>query len=262
MNKRYVYGVIVLCLIFTSLFSQTTFSSDVAIQKSNEMVDEHWKNYQNGVSRYYGWVWLKNYAEQQYIGNISFHDDYLQELKNRNMKQIRMDCTIYCAKVLKVGMGSQEYSKLVGFHDEIWAGKGFAGWSVGYLLVDRFGWKAYAFIEPGANYYHHYISHFKDKKEYPVWRQPNIKIEDYFILGQDDEQIEELLRKHKFSWGFSEDGIHTWITNYTDLLECHWDGSPAAKYNPNNWLPDLFETTRFIEFKDYDVHIIIVPPTN
>jgi len=102
----------------------------------------------------------------------------------------------------------------------------------------------------------------KPEKEYPVWRQPNIKIEDFYILGQDDTEIEELLKKHQFSWGFSEDGIHTWITNYTDLLECHWDGTPAAKYNPNNWLPDLFETTRFIEYKDYDVHIIVVPPEN
>ncbi len=28
---------------------------------------------------------------------------------------------------------------------------------------------------------------------------------------------------------FSEDGIHNWITNYTDLLRCHWDGHPVAK---------------------------------
>lgn len=249
-----------LFLVIQVLFAETPFNSDAAINKSKEMVTEHWKNYNDGVSRYYGRVWLDNYAKHQFLGEKSFYDDYLQELSSRNMQKVRMDCTIYCAKVLKAGMGSEEYSNLVNYHDEIWDGKGFAGWSVGHLLVDKFGWKAYAFIEPGANYYHHYLSHFKDKKEYPVWNQPNIKIEKYYILGEDNGEIEELLSKHKFSWGFSEDGIHTWITNYTDLLECHWDGAPAAKYNKYKWYFDLFETTRFIEYKDYDVHIIVVPP--
>lgn len=242
------------------LFAQTAFNSNNAMERSNELVEEHWRNYHKGVSRYYGWVWLDNDAKDKSIGDVSFYEDYLQELESRNLRKIRMDCTIYCAKVLKAGMGSDEYSKLVGFHDKIWAGKGFAGWSVGHLLVDKFGWKAYAFIEPGANYYHHYTSHFKDKNEYPVWNQPNIKIEEYFILGEDDTKIAELLSKHKFSWGFSEDGIHTWITNYNDLLECHWDGTSSAKYNSNNWLPDLFETTKFIEYKDYDVHLVVFPP--
>ena len=170
-----------------------------------------------------------------------------------------MDCTTYCAKLLKAGMRSEDYSKLVKYHSEIWEGLGFAGWSVGHLLVDRFGWKAYAFIEKDAEDYHHYLSHFKVRKEYPVWKQPNIKIEEYFVLGEDDAKVEELLSKHKFSWGFSEDGVHTWITNFTDLKECHWDGPPAEKYNPNNSFPLLFETTRFIEFEDYDVHLVVFP---
>ena len=156
-------------------------------------------------------------------------------------------------------MGAEEYSKLLKYHNEIWAGKGFAGWSVGHLLVDRFGWKAYAFIESYAKYYHHYLSHFKDKNEYPVYKQPNIKIEAYYMLGKEDDKIEKLLKRVQFSWGFSEDGIHTWITNYQNLLECHWDGVPAARYY-NSYLPDLFETTRFLEYKDHDVHIIVVPP--
>ncbi len=236
------------------------FNSKSAIDFSNQIIKEHWKNYNESVSRFYGRVWLDNYAKHQFLGEKSFYDDYLQELSNRNMQKIRMDCTIYCAKVLKAGMGTDEYSKLVKYHNEIWPGDGFAGWSVGHLLVDKFGWKAYAFIEPGAGYYHHYFSHFKDKREYPVWRQPNIKIEAYYSLGQDNAEIEELLSKYKFSWGFSQDGIHTWITSYTDLLECRWDGPPAARYNSDEWLPDLFITTRFIRYKDYDVHIIVVPP--
>jgi len=61
---------------------------------------------------------------------------------------------------------------------------------------------------------------------------------------------------------FSDDGIHNWITNYTDLLECHWDGHPAAKYHVNNWFPDLFETTKFIEYKDYGVHIVVFSPNS
>ncbi|MEA1973724.1 MAG: hypothetical protein U9N34_10610, partial [Candidatus Cloacimonadota bacterium] len=208
-KKIVVWLTIVFILIIYSLFAQETndlikFDSKAAIKESNDILSEHWKNYYERVSRYYGGFWFDNYAKQQVIGERTCYDDYLKELKKRDLKRIRMDCTLYSAKVLKAGMGSEEYSKLVGFHDEIWPGKGFAGWSVGHLLVDRFGWKAYAFIEPGAKYYHHYLSHFKDKKEYPVWRQPNIKIEDYFILGKNDSEIEELLRKHKFSWGFSE----------------------------------------------------------
>ncbi len=267
--KKVTFIIIVSLTMNYFLFTQETtpqtnpvFNADTAMERSNEMVKEHWENYHKGVSRYYGRVWLDNYAKGYYIGDSTYHDDYIQELRKRDMQKVRMDCTIYCAKVLKAGMGSEEYSKLVNYHNAIWSGYGFAGWSVGHLLVDRFGWKAYAFIESGANYHHHYISHFKDKKEYPVWKQPNIKIEAYYSLGEDDAEIEKLLSQHKFSWGFSKDGIHTWITNYANLLECHWDGTPAAKYNVNNWFPDLFETTRFIEYKDYNVHIIVVPPEN
>ncbi|MBN1181771.1 MAG: hypothetical protein JXB49_05740, partial [Bacteroidales bacterium] len=197
-------------------------------------------------------------AKNYMIGEVSQYEDYQSRLAAEGLKLVRMDCTIYCAKLLKAGMGQEDYSQLVKYHNEIWAGKGFAGWSVGHLLVDRFGWRAYAFIRPGAEYYYHYLDHFK-RNEYPVWNQPNIVIEDYFILGEDDAEINELLKKHQFSWGFSEDGIHTWVTNYSDLLECRWDGAPSKKYNENDWFPDLFIKYKFTEYNDYDVHIIVVP---
>jgi len=258
MIKKYMFAF--LLFQFFIIYAQTSFNSAAAIQKSNDITSEHWQNYQNSVSRYYGRVWLKNYAEHNHIGNLTFREDYIQELTNNDLEKVRMDCTIYCAKLLKAGMDADKYSQLIKYHKEIWGNDGLAGWSVAHLLVDKFNWKAYAFIEPEANLSGHYLSHFKNRNEYPVYNQPNIKIEAYYTLGIDDVKIEELLKKHNFSWGFSQDGIHTWITHYTDLLECHWDGAPAAKYNTSGWLPDLFETTQFIKYKDYDVHIIIVPP--
>ena len=262
MKKKYAFVYLIFQFFFVVAYCQAAFNSEAAIKKSNDIVNEYWETYMDSVSRYYGGYWLDNYAKHQYIGNISFLDDYLGELENNDIKSIRMDCTIYCARVLKAGMGVAEYSKLIGYHRGIWNSKGLAGWSVGYLLVDRFGWKAYAFIEPDANLHPHYISYFKNSNEYPVWNQPNIKIEEYYVLGRDIDKIENLLKKYDFSWGLSQDGIHTWITHYSDLLECHWDGVPAAKYNLNISFPDLFETTEFIEFKDYDVHIIVVPPAD
>ena len=262
--------IIIISISFSSnhiLFAQdqqinvniVNFNSEAALNRSQQIVEEYFRDYSESVSRYVGRVWFDNISKGQSIGDISLYEDFLNELQSRNLEKIRMDCTIYCQKCLKAGMSSEDYSKLVNYHSELWPGKGFAGWSVGYLLVDRFGWKAYAFIERDADYYYHYLSHFENKKEYPVWNQPNTKIEEFYILGEDNEKIEQLLSEHKFSWGFSEDGIHTWITNYTDLRESHWDGPPAERYNPDNSFPLLFETTRFVEFEDYDVHLIIFP---
>jgi len=231
MKKKYAFVYLIFQFLFVVAYCQATFNSEAAIKESNDIVNKHWETYKDSISRYYGGFWLDNYAKHQYIGNISSLDDYQQELKKNNIESIRMDCTIYCARLLKAGMGAEEYSKLIEYHGDIWNSKGLAGWSVGYLLVDRFGWKAYAFIEPNADYHSHYISHFKDNQEYPVWNQPNIKIEEYYVLGRNDDKIENLLKKYDFSWGLSQDGIHTWITHYSDLLECHWDGVPAAKYN-------------------------------
>ena len=54
-----------------------------------------------------------------------------------------------------------------------------------------------------------------------------------YILDKDDEKINELLSQNEFGWGFSNQGIHNWITRFTTLKECMWDGAPCKKYNPN-----------------------------
>ena len=99
---------------------------------------------------------------------------------------------------------------------------------------------------------------------------PNIRIERYFTRGKDDRAIEDLLRKNRFGWGFSQGGIHTWITSGRDLKECHFDAGPSKNYE----IPTahslfsttglrsepLFETTRFVAFDDYPVHLVVFPP--
>ena len=237
------------------------FNSEAALNKSQQIVYEYFKDYSGSVSRYVGKVWLESISKQQNIRDITVFEDYLNELQRKNLKNIRMDCTIYAEECLRAGFKKDTFNLLKKYHNEIWQGKGFAGWSVAYLLTNEFGWKAYAFINPGAINYNHYTTHFING-EYPVWMQPNTQIIGYFILGEDNEKIESLLSEQEFGWGFSEDGVHTLITNFTDLKECHWDGPPAEKYNRNNSFPVLFETTRFVEFEDYDVHLVVFPPGN
>ena len=164
------------------------------------------------------------------------------------------------------------YQRLRKEHKAIWGARGFAGWSVAYLLTERFGWKAYAVISTSARYYSYYLNHFKAKREYPVWRQPNIEIEEFFILGQQDSAIERLLAKHEFGWGFSDGGIHTWITHRTELKECHYDCGPSRKYDipsthayyqtSNLGQHTLFKTTRLVDFTDYAVHLVVFPPSS
>jgi hypothetical protein len=259
--KMKLFGTIIFSILFLNLFAQESsnsadFVSKKAIERSNELVLEYSKGYHNNVSRLVGNVWLSSVKKS----NIAVYNDYIKELKKDSLKPKVMHCTIYAEACLKAGFSSSDFKKLKMYHKEIWDNKGFAGWSVAHLLTEKFGWKAYAFIRKGAKDYNHYLHFFKNKKEYPVWKQPNIKIEKFFILGKDDLEIKNLLSKFEFGWGFSKDGIHTWITNYTDLKECHWDGPPAKKYNPNNYLPFLYETTPFLEFYDYNIHLLVFPP--
>jgi len=234
------------------------FDSSEAIVRSDELVKEYLTGYFWNVSRLVGRVWL-DYSEEISMSEKTIYEEYLNELEKDSLQMRRMDCTIYAEDCLKAGFGEDDFRRLKNLHNEIYPGKGFAGWSVSYLLTGNFGWKSYAFIKPGAKDYHHYLNHFKNNKEYPVRRQPDTKIEKFYFLGEDNEEIEQLLSENEFGWGFSEDGIHTWITNYTDLKECHWDGPPAEKYDPDNSFPLLLETTRFIEFYDYGVHLVVFP---
>jgi len=236
------------------------FDSEAAIEQSFKIIDEYWDDYNNQVSRYVGKVWFEEISKQQYLGNVSWHDDYIEELVHCNLQNMVIDDMSYCILLLKTGMGQQDFANFVEYYYAFSSSDSFTVYDVGYLLVNRFGWKAYAFISPEAKDFSYYLNSFKYKKEYPIQNQPSIKIEKYYTLGEDDNEIEIFLSNYDFGFGFSENGIHNWITNYNDLLECHSNGSPSKKYHLEITLPNLFETTPLIEYDDHDVHILFIPP--
>jgi hypothetical protein len=230
-------------------------------------------DYARGVGRYYGRLWASSYARRQRSadGAQTIWQRYMGELRKRGVKPRRIDCTLYAQAVLEAGMPARSYRELWRGHRAIWKARGFAGWSVAHLLTTHHGWRAYAFIRRGAPHYHYYMHHFIKRQEYPVWKQPNIKIERHFTLGRDDRAVEALLKQHRFGWGFSDGGIHTWITSGRDLKECHYDSGPSKRYE----IPQghslyrvglqgarepLFKTTRFVAFRDYRVHLVVFPP--
>ena len=218
-------------------------------------------NYESGVSPWYGRVWRDEFAKKNQYPNseMTVWQHFRQTLAENDLMPQRLDCTLYANEILKAGMSKNDYRRLWAEHRKIWGPSGLSGWSVGHLLTEKFGWRAYAVIHPEAPDYSYYMSYFQKKHEYPVWRQPNIRIEKYFISGQDVKAIEGLLTKHPFGWGFSEGGIHTWIVTGTDLKECHFDSGPMKRYDANN--PHrLLETTPFTQFHDYNVHLIVFPP--
>jgi len=230
-------------------------------------------DYERGVCRYYGRKWASTYARRQRWagGEQTVWQRYVSELRKRGVKPRRIDCTLYAQAILEAGMTSQSYRQLWRGHRAIWKAKGFAGWSVAHLLTRQHGWRAYAFIRRGAPHYHYYMHHFIKRREYPVWKQPNIKLERHFILGKDDRAVEALLERHRFGWGFSDGGIHTWVTRGRDLKECHYDSGPSRRYEIPSHHPlyrvglqnqrePLFKTTRFVAFKDYRVHLVVFPP--
>ena len=75
-----------------------------------------------------------------------------------------------------------------------------------------------------------------------------------------DEEITELLEQHEFGWGFSYQGIHSWITRFTQHKECMWDGAPCLKFNKDLGAQSLFKATPFLEYLDYNSHVIAFPP--
>ena len=218
-------------------------------------------NYEGGVSPWYGRVWRDEFAKKHQFQNteMTVWQHFQQTLAAHDMTPQRLDCTLYANEILKAGMSKNDYRRLWAEHRKIWGPSGLSGWSVGHLLTEKFGWRAVAVIHTDALDYGYYMSFFQKKHEYPVWRQPNIEIEKYFISGRDDDEIETLLSQQAFGWGFSEGGIHTWITSGTDLKECHFDSGPMKQYDTSNPYK-LLETTRFIEYRDYNVHLIVFPP--
>ena len=237
------------------------FDYQKAAARIQEIAEAFYPNYESGLCPYYGRVWKDEFAKKNKFENtgMTVWKHYKEALTARGIEPERLDCTLYAKEILKAGLARKDYRRLWNEHYKIWKDNGFSGWSVGHLLTEKFGWRAFAVIDPKAPDYPYYMSFFKNKKEYPVWRQPNIKIEGYFIAGRDDEAVEALLARHEFGWGFSEGGIHTWITQRTDLKECHFDSGPTRRYDADKPYR-LLETTRFIHFKDYNVHLVVFPP--
>jgi len=233
------------------------FESSQAINRIAQIQNKYFQQYELGLSEYYGTAW-REYAEPQ---------DSLKQEESLFTK-FRMDlgttgdsmhCTIYAVEALKYGMG-EAFEELEQSHQRIWKKREHAGWSIGYLLVKEWNWKAYLILDKNSKEFDHCQRAYRRKKEYPVWRQPNIPLEDMLIRGKDDSLIQSLLHDNEFGWGFSHQGIHTWITRYDQLKECNWLGAPGKRYEI--WPTPLFLKTPFLQYKDYASHVLIFPPKN
>lgn len=233
------------------------FNSPKAINKIAAIENEYFSSLeQNGVSKYYGTVWRQE-AEKVEVKEATLFDEYLKQL---NKKADSMHCTIYAVKALRAGLLEKDVKKVDSIHKKIWKKREYAGWSVGYILVKYFNWKAYLVLDEESKEYNHCLKSFNKDKTYPVWKQPNIPLENYYIRGKNNKTIDSLLMSNEFSWGFSEQGIHTWVTRFNKLKECYWAGAPSKETIINNDKKPLFITTNFLNYIDYNSHIIIFPP--
>ena len=124
---------------------------------------------------------------------------------------------------------------------------------------EYFNWKAYLIINEYSGEYQRCIRNYNKTRTYNVWKQPDIRLEKVFHSEKDTLQISELLKKNEFGWGFSDQGLHTWITRFDILKECNWSGTPSYKIYRGSEKP-LFISTKFKDFYDYNTHIIIFPP--
>ncbi len=235
------------------------FDSPKAINKIAGIENDYFSNYHKGISKYYGSVWAGSAYVEANDGEGTWEwDNYKKEMDSLNIKPEMFHCMVYTMKALKTGLDTN-YRKLQNYHRQIYNKTNYAGWSMAHILTKHFGWKAYLFIRPYSEEYKRCLKNYNNSKTYYVWHQPDIKLEKMFLLDQDSEKINKLLSQHEFGWGFSHQGIHNWITRFTILKECMWDGAPCAKYNSNN-SQYLFRATKFTEFTDYDSHVIVFPP--
>lgn len=230
------------------------------MERAVEYETEYFGSYESGVSASFGRVWADGAMLDSVLGEGgSTFDTYKAELAQLGKERDSLDCTLYAQELLRVGLGPQHYAKLDSMHREIWGDREYAGWSVGYLLTEHFGWKAYLFLDPQSVEYDKCTKQFAKDGTYPVWKQPNIQLTELFIIGETDSLANALLAREEFGWGFSEQGIHTWVMHYRDLKECNWAGAPAWKYDAPGAKP-LFITTPFSDFHDYNSHVVIYPP--
>lgn len=231
----------------------TNFDSPKAINHIAQIENKYFRAYETGISSYYGTVW-REHAESRSADNLyrKFTEDYGE-------KGDSMHCTLYAIEALQAGMATN-FDILEQSHRRIWKKREHAGWSIGYLLVKEWGWKAYLVLDRKSEEFDQCLTSFKRKKEYPVWRQPNIPLKKVFIRGEQDSLIQNLLQENEFGWGFSHQGIHTWITRFDILKECNWLGAPGKKYEISS--APLFLKRPFLNYYDYNSHVLIFPPKN
>jgi hypothetical protein len=242
------------------------FNSVAAINKVAAIENEYFRDRKHGVSKYYGTQWREMSENIVLDSNISQYDDYLNRLSRatgaqaNSQKPDSLHCTLYAFEALKAGLNADQLTKLDSLHKTIWKEREIAGWSIGYLLVKHFGWEAYLMISTYSNEYDQCLKHYVKHKSYPVWKQPDIPLKKMFTIGEEDSLINSLLVQNEFSWGFSYQGYHTWITRYTELKECIWSGAPSARYDDFGYDNPLFVATNFYDYYDYNSHVIVVPP--
>ncbi len=180
-------------------------------------------------------------------------------MQARNIKPDSFHCTIYAIKALQAGFGN-EFTAVEKLHKKHWGNREYAGWSIAYILTRYYNWNAYLIINEQSEEYDRCVRNFNNRREYYVWRQPDIKLEKLFIMGKDEEKINGLLSENEFGWGFSYQGIHTWITRFAKLKECRWDGAPGKDFDYCDDCSPLFITHDFSYYTDYISHVVVFPP--
>jgi len=236
------------------------FNSPIAINTIAKIENEYFNDYKNGISKYYGTSWCESSViEKDSVVKLFNCDIYKKEMQALNIRPDSFHCTIYAIKALQAGMGDN-FEKLIKLHQQRWGNREFAGWSVAYILIEYFDWKACLIIDEYSEEYKRCTSNFETRKQYYVWRQPSIKLKQMYKIGIDNRQIDSMLNQNEFGWGFSNQGIHTWITRHKELKECRWEGAPAKKYDICDNCSPLFKRHQFLEFKDYFSHVVVFPP--
>lgn len=231
------------------------FNSPAAINRIAQIENQHFRDYASGLSRYYGTVW-REWAELDSTATRdgSLYDHYLRKLGG---KADSMHCTIYAVEALMAGFGKR-FDTLEKSHRRVWKEREHAGWSIAYLLVEEWNWKAYLVLDSNSAEFAQCSSAFRRQTSYPVWKQPDIPLEGMFIRGIDDSLIVQLLDGNEFGWGFSHQGIHTWITRFRNLKECNWGAAPGMEFELFSGA--LFKETPFLDYHDYASHVIVFPP--
>lgn len=236
------------------------FNSQKAINTIAGIENDYFNRYREGVSKYYGTDWYESQIiNAELDSTINTWNDYLSEMKDRNLKPDSFHCTIYAIKALEAGFGD-EFERLETLHKKHYSKHEHAGWSLAYLLVKYYNWNAYLIINDISNEYNRCTRNFKTEKKYYVWRQPDIPLTDMFDAWKDRDKILNLVNQHEFGWGFSNQGIHTWITRHDRVKECRWEGAPGKKYDHCDGCLYLFKEHYFMDYTDYFSHVVVFPP--